>query len=222
MRHTWATLAAELDIPKETISAALGHGKKTVTDIYIQFDRKKIDEANRKVISHVFYNRTELLKEAKLKYNAYDPEDWTKAYFDKISGGFNVYHKDHNFSKKGGGGKAEKIVGKMLARHNAKQVEFLPESGYQKSPDINFDTQTWDIKYIDNANIKTIRSYIEIIRRKECQGIFYWEKEEKIQDLKSAMESEIGKLSKLGRMSEMPDIYYMNKNKILTLLWGKK
>jgi hypothetical protein len=33
-------------------------------------------------------NSIELLKEAKLKYNAYDPEDWTKAYFDKISGGF--------------------------------------------------------------------------------------------------------------------------------------
>jgi integrase len=57
MRHTWATLAAELDIPKETISAALGHGKKTVTDIYIQFDRKKIDEANRKVIDYVFFER---------------------------------------------------------------------------------------------------------------------------------------------------------------------
>jgi len=54
MRHTWATIAAELDIPKETISAALGHGKKSVTDIYIQFDRKKVDEANRKVIDYVF------------------------------------------------------------------------------------------------------------------------------------------------------------------------
>jgi integrase len=54
MRHTWATIAAELEIPKETISAALGHGKKTVTDIYIQFDRKKIDEANRKIIDYVF------------------------------------------------------------------------------------------------------------------------------------------------------------------------
>jgi integrase len=59
MRHTWATLAAELDIPKETISAALGHGKKTVTDIYIKFDRKKIDEANRKVIDYVFCSRNE-------------------------------------------------------------------------------------------------------------------------------------------------------------------
>jgi integrase len=28
MRYTWATIAAELEIPKETISAALGHGKK--------------------------------------------------------------------------------------------------------------------------------------------------------------------------------------------------
>lgn len=50
-RHTWATIAAGLDIPKETISEALGHeiGSK-VTSIYINFDRKKIDEANRKVI----------------------------------------------------------------------------------------------------------------------------------------------------------------------------
>ena len=54
MRHTWATIADKLEIPKETIAAALGHGKKNVTDIYIQFDRKKIDEANRRVIDYVF------------------------------------------------------------------------------------------------------------------------------------------------------------------------
>jgi integrase len=48
-RHTWATFAADLEIPKETISAALGHGK-SITDIYIRFNLKKIDEANRKVI----------------------------------------------------------------------------------------------------------------------------------------------------------------------------
>lgn len=53
-RHTWATLAAELDIPKETISAALGHSiGSTVTSIYINFDQKKVDEANRKVIDYV-------------------------------------------------------------------------------------------------------------------------------------------------------------------------
>lgn len=53
-RHTWATIAASLDIPKETISQALGHEIGShVTSIYIDFDRKKIDEANRKVIDYL-------------------------------------------------------------------------------------------------------------------------------------------------------------------------
>lgn len=56
-RHTWATIAASLDIPKETIAAALGHGGNTVTDIYIDFDRRKVDEANRRVIDWVLYGK---------------------------------------------------------------------------------------------------------------------------------------------------------------------
>ena len=56
-RHSWATIAAELEIPKETIAAALGHGGNTVTDIYIDFDRKKVDDANRRVIDWVLYGK---------------------------------------------------------------------------------------------------------------------------------------------------------------------
>lgn len=53
-RHTWATIAASIDIPKETISEALGHSiGSEVTSIYIKFDHKKVDEANRKVIDHI-------------------------------------------------------------------------------------------------------------------------------------------------------------------------
>lgn len=52
-RHTWATIAASLDIPKETIAAALGHGQNSITDIYIDFDQKKVDEANRMVIDYL-------------------------------------------------------------------------------------------------------------------------------------------------------------------------
>lgn len=54
-RYTWATLAAELDIPERTIGAALGHStSKSVTSIYTRVDmRKKIDDANRKVIDLV-------------------------------------------------------------------------------------------------------------------------------------------------------------------------
>ena len=54
-RHTWATIAAQLDVPKDTIAAALGHGQNTVTDIYIDFDRRKIDAANRAVLDFVLY-----------------------------------------------------------------------------------------------------------------------------------------------------------------------
>ena len=53
-RHTWATIAANLDIPFETISAALGHSYgSATTNIYIDFNQKKVDEANRKVIDYV-------------------------------------------------------------------------------------------------------------------------------------------------------------------------
>lgn len=57
-RHTWATVAAELDIPKETIAAALGHEiGSSVTSIYIDFNQKKIDAANRKVLDYLKENQ---------------------------------------------------------------------------------------------------------------------------------------------------------------------
>lgn len=56
-RHSWATVAAELDIPKETIAAGLGHGGNSVTDIYIDFNMKKVDAANRQILDYVFYGK---------------------------------------------------------------------------------------------------------------------------------------------------------------------
>lgn len=56
-RHTWATIAASLDIPRDTIAHALGHGGNTVTDIYIDYDLAKVDAANRKVLDWVFYGK---------------------------------------------------------------------------------------------------------------------------------------------------------------------
>ena len=58
-RHSWASIAADLDIPIETISEGLGHeyGNK-ITRIYIhKYDYRKIDEANRKVIDWVLYGK---------------------------------------------------------------------------------------------------------------------------------------------------------------------
>lgn len=57
-RHSWATIAAELDIPKETIAAGLGHNiGSPITSIYIDFNMKKVDEANRRIIDYILYNK---------------------------------------------------------------------------------------------------------------------------------------------------------------------
>lgn len=56
-RHTWATFAAELDIPMDTIAAALGHGRHSVTDIYVKKNRDKVDAANRAVIDFSLYDK---------------------------------------------------------------------------------------------------------------------------------------------------------------------
>jgi hypothetical protein len=57
-RHSWATIASFLDIPIETISAGLGHeyGNR-ITAIYNNYDNRKVDIANRKVIDWVLYGK---------------------------------------------------------------------------------------------------------------------------------------------------------------------
>ena len=52
-RYSWANYAVDLDIPKDTISEALGHKHgSTITGIYIKYSLDKVDEANRKVIDY--------------------------------------------------------------------------------------------------------------------------------------------------------------------------
>ena len=54
-RHSWATFASEIGISLETIGRALGHSvwEKTVTEVYVKYDNKKIYDANRKVIDYL-------------------------------------------------------------------------------------------------------------------------------------------------------------------------
>ena len=57
-RHTFATIAYELDISVDIIADCLGHKSgHRVTAIYIRKDQKKIDEANRRVIDFVLYDK---------------------------------------------------------------------------------------------------------------------------------------------------------------------
>jgi hypothetical protein len=154
------------------------------------------------------------------KYNSYNDDEWEKAYFDEVSGGFNVYHKKHHFAKKGGGGNAEKIVGKMLAKYNGKQVEFLPE-GEVKSPDVAFDNQTWDIKYVENAAEHRMRNTIREARKAD-NAIFYFQSDSQYDTLISSIRREVGKFMNNNQIDQLPDIYYINKNGLLELLWEKQ
>ena len=54
-RHSWATICVnDLDVPKETVAAALGHEMgNRITSIYIDFDQRKVDEANRRLIDYI-------------------------------------------------------------------------------------------------------------------------------------------------------------------------
>lgn len=55
-RHSWATMASEINIPEDVISHALGHSFSTgasVTQVYIDYNMKKVDDANRHVIDYV-------------------------------------------------------------------------------------------------------------------------------------------------------------------------
>ena len=53
-RHSWASIAAEVDVPMDVIAQALGHATPySTTDIYVNRRLKKIDEANRNVINYL-------------------------------------------------------------------------------------------------------------------------------------------------------------------------
>ena len=54
-RHTWATIATRLGEPFEVVGRSLGHSwvNKIITSVYIDFDKSKIDEANRHVIDAI-------------------------------------------------------------------------------------------------------------------------------------------------------------------------
>lgn len=58
-RHSWSTIAYSIDIPKDIISQALGHSSgNAITEIYIERDQKKVDEANRRVLDWVLYGKS--------------------------------------------------------------------------------------------------------------------------------------------------------------------
>lgn len=60
-RHSWATIAGELDVPDPIIDIAQGRTVPGMSGVYINRNIKKISEANRKVIDYVLNKNSEVL-----------------------------------------------------------------------------------------------------------------------------------------------------------------
>lgn len=170
----------------------------------------KVDKKTAAMIESEVKERTGNVMEAWAKFKAYGSE-WEKVDFNIDNGGYNVYHNDHQFHKRGG--TAEKKVGKFLMNNEAKQAEFLPEKGIGiKKPDIAFDGKTWDIKSIDNANADTLRKYIREAAKKADNVIFYDFNNDRHKDVLKAADRQFGRYKKESRAEIMPGIYLMNLN----------
>jgi integrase len=64
-RHTWATIAANMEIPIETIALGLGHAVgNAMTNVYIRPDLRRLDEANRRVMDAVTGRKETALESA--------------------------------------------------------------------------------------------------------------------------------------------------------------
>ena len=63
-RHTWATIASDLEIPDATIAKSLGHSHGNATSaIYIDYNMRKVDVANRRVIDRVIKGESEVMEQ---------------------------------------------------------------------------------------------------------------------------------------------------------------
>ena len=76
------------------VKGAATEPQPTVKDARVKDIHDQLDTASPELKAKV---------EAKRNYNSYG-EEWEKAYFNEENGGFNVYHKSHQFSKKKGEG----------------------------------------------------------------------------------------------------------------------
>jgi integrase len=65
-RHSWATIAGELDIPDPIIDIAQGRTVTGMSGVYINRNIKKVSQANRKVIDYLFKRRKRKMRSFKM------------------------------------------------------------------------------------------------------------------------------------------------------------
>jgi predicted transposase YbfD/YdcC len=165
------------------------HSKNEITDVpenfkkWVADNKDRIEKANNRGTLPYFLKdntnfaeisvnkinvvgRTELLKEAKEKYNSYNTNDWIQAGFDEFSGGYRVYHKEHQFDPTIGKfgisrGDYEKNTSEVLVKYGM-TVELQSEKQEfgVKTPDGLLNGILFDIKGIEGNSHRIIKDVI--------------------------------------------------------------
>jgi hypothetical protein len=101
-------------------------------------------------------DKTEFLKAALAKYNAYDANVWTKACFDEKTGGYVVVDKqriEHSKASKNEKAKLDKEQAMaMVFAKNGYKIEMLKEIPGVSSPDVRFNGMLADLKSLAGHN----------------------------------------------------------------------
>jgi hypothetical protein len=112
-------------------------------------------------------DRTELLKEAKEKYNSYNTDEWILAGFDEFSGGYMVYHTEYQFDPTIGifgipRGDYEKNSASVLMGYGMSIVlnSEISELENVKKPDGLLNGVLFDIKGIEGKSNRLIKDKI--------------------------------------------------------------
>ena len=124
-------------------------------------------------------SKAEHIKEAKAKYNSYNTDDWTRAGFDEFSGGYRVYHKDHQFDPTIGKfgiprGDYEKNASEVLSKYGMSVVLHSEKPEYEtKISDGLLNDILFDIdfvrggyeKYLTNSKNKRVKTVYCVVEK---------------------------------------------------------
>jgi hypothetical protein len=136
------------------------------------------------------------LKENLSEYNAYDPGTWSKAYFDKNSGGYVVINNqrvEHSNSSKNEKAKFDKelLMTKIFAQ-NGHKIEMLEEIPRIASPDIRIDGILGELKRVSGHN-NIVKDAKKAVRKQRAEIVLF-----EFDTMTHFIQSELAKLKKLG------------------------
>jgi len=184
---------------------------------YIRDAKPEFKQRIKEFVERNLRNSKDVLAAHK-KYQAYD-NNWSRAFFNVDTGGFNVYHKLHAFDKVGG--KYEIRGGELLAKQG-KQIEFLNESGAIKTADWNFDNKIWEFKAITSNSSSAIKNQINKARKQAERVILYFDKWPGETTIKDGINRFLGQV-KAHNYDKYPDVFILSKDgKLVRYLEGRK